>query len=65
MNSNQIVFIQTSTDESSGVVSQEIKELVVCSLKRWNGELMPISLAICNDAIMLTAALPRFTMRRQ
>ena len=29
--------------ESSGVVSPEVKALVVCNLQHWNGELMPLS----------------------
>jgi hypothetical protein len=29
--------------ESSGVISQRVRELVVCNLQHWNGELMPLS----------------------
>jgi AhpD family alkylhydroperoxidase len=37
--------------ECSGVVSPEVKDFVVCNLKRWNGELMPLSRSWVNSEV--------------
>jgi AhpD family alkylhydroperoxidase len=41
--------------ESSGIVSPEVQEIVVCNLQHWNGELMPLSRSwVDSEVTMLT-----------
>lgn len=41
--------------ESSGAVSAEVRELVFCNLRHWNGELMPLSRSwVDSEVTMLT-----------